>query len=565
MDRFERWLERDPDERTRAELRTLIDGDDAETLTQRFAGRLAFGTAGLRGIVGAGPMCMNRLVVRETSAGLGQYLIDSCPNARTEGVVIGYDGRLDSEAFSVDAAGTLAAMGIKVYLFDRIAATPLCAFAVCDVGAAAGIMITASHNPPEYNGYKVYWRNGAQIVEPHDQGIALAIDTAAIADLPWTSPEGHVESLGQEMVDRYFDAVEGLSTQVAPATRGEFAIAYTPMHGVGAAYVEAITARVGFTGLQTEPSQREPDGHFPTVRFPNPEEPGAMDAVIALAKEIGADIALANDPDADRLAVAARTKDGEFRLLTGDQIGALLGATCIEASSDDGPRSVATTIVSSTLLSRIAQAAGVNFFETLTGFKWIATGALARPDERFLFGYEEAIGYTIGEIVRDKDGVSALVTFAELAESLHNKGSDVWAELEVLYRRHGLHLTTQRSLTLAPGTPGSSITDALRANAPSEIAGRAVLVMSDLSKGRRYPRGQDSEVVDLPLSDVLIYELEGDARVIVRPSGTEPKVKCYYELRAPIADGETLADVDARTQVVLKALIDAHQATLAKP
>ena len=373
-------------------------------------------------------------------------------------------------------------------------------------------------------------------------------------------------TLGDALIGRYLVGVDALSIHPRSPSRAEIAIAYTPMHGVGADLAETVLARSGFTNVHTVASQREPDGHFPTVRFPNPEEPGAMDAVLSLARSRNADIALANDPDADRLAVAVRVPDTQpprFRVLTGNEIGVLFGDDRLQHA---GARAtVATTIVSSQLLKHLAHAHGAGYFETLTGFKWIANEAMRRVDSEqpFVLGYEEAIGYTLGELVRDKDGISAAVGFAEMTAALAERGVTVHARLEALYREHGLFVTGQRRLTLSLDDPRPSLTDRLRASRPTEIAGHRVQSFTDLKTGRRDQAGI-SEPVDLPASDVLIFELADSARVIVRPSGTEPKVKCYYEVRSDFSDGESFAEADARARGELEALMDRHQAELAE-
>jgi phosphomannomutase len=371
---IKRWIERDPDPVTRRELEALVDAEADDELTARFAGRLAFGTAGLRGVVGAGPMRMNRLVVRETSAGLATYLLAKLDGAAERGIVVGYDGRNDSEVFASDTACVLAALGFRVYLADQMVPTPVCAFALRDRSACAAVVVTASHNPPEYNGYKVYWENGAQIIPPHDKGIADAIDVAASAELPWIEfpdavDSGRIVHFGDELIERYLARVSSLSVHEDKGNRSAFPIAYTPLHGVGAPCTETILANSGFTKVQTVTTQREPDGGFPTVRFPNPEEPGAMDAVVSLGEQIGAPLVLANDPDADRLAVAVRTANG-YRALSGDQIGVLLGYDRLKSLGGD-KSCVVTTVVSSQLLGVVARALGADFEQTLTGFKWI--------------------------------------------------------------------------------------------------------------------------------------------------------------------------------------------------
>ncbi len=560
-----RWLERDPDPETRGELeRLLAAGADVE-LADRFAGRLAFGTAGLRGTYGAGPNRINRLVVRETSAGLGRYLLATTPEAARRGVVIGYDGRRLSDVFARDAAATLIGLGVRVFLYDRCAPTPLCAYAVLARHAAGGVMVTASHNPPEYDGYKVYWGDGAQIIPPHDSGIAAAIERAASEEFPWceldrAEREGLLTWLGQETIDAYLEGVRRLSVRPERTGREQLRVAYTAMHGVGAAVAEAALGAAGFAAVWSVAEQREPDGRFPTLRFPNPEEPGAMDRVIALARAHDAELACANDPDADRLAVAVRLPDGTYRQLNGDQIGALLGDELLASAPPDA--AVGTSIVSSRMLGVIAAARGATAFTTLTGLKWIAAGAAKQTaaGKRFVFGYEEAIGFMIGELVRDKDGISALVAFCELAAALRARGISVWQRLGELYRQHGLYLTSLASIRLDPNHRGPPIGERLRAQAPTTIAGVAVTECVDLAAGVRRQGGRE-EPVDLPRSDVLLYTLADDARVIVRPSGTEPKVKCYYEVHETVGD-ETVETALRRAEAHLAALTRAHQTEL---
>jgi len=566
--RVKTWLDRDPDPETRAELQKLVrDGKDAE-IADRFRARLEFGTAGLRGVLGAGPNRMNRLVIRETSAGLAVYLLAQIPGAAERGVVVGYDGRRGSAVFAEDTAAVLAASGLRVHLFDRNVPTPVCAFAVRDLKAAAGVVVTASHNPPEYNGYKVYWENGAQIIPPHDSGIGAAIAKAAESQIPWTTPEkgrrsGKITMLGEETFAKYLAGVAALSIHEPSKRRAQYAIAYTPLHGVGAQVAEPALKNAGFENVHTVASQREPDGAFPTVRFPNPEEPGAMDAVMALAKKVGAELACANDPDADRFAVAVRDSKGSYQMLTGDQIGVLLGADRIAAAPKRGV--VATTIVSSRLLGEIARSSAVHFVETLTGFKWIMNGALAAEADGFeaVFGYEEALGYSVGRLVRDKDGISALVSFCEMSVEAADQGKTVFDLLEALYRQHGLYVTAQKSIPLSAGTKRPSIGEQLRKSSPAVVAGRKVVSVTDIQQSeRRFANGR-RESLQLPKSDVLVYVVEGDARVIVRPSGTEPKIKCYYEVREMMDAKETFTQAKAKAEAQLKALIETHQREIA--
>ncbi|KAA1002287.1 phospho-sugar mutase [Vibrio cholerae] len=560
------WLARDPDPKTRQELQQLIDTQQDAQIAERFQSRLEFGTAGLRGKVGCGPNRMNRLVIQETAAGLGHYLIAQLPDAKNRGVVIGYDGRPDSKQFAHDTASVLTSLGIKTYLTYQVAATPIVAFGVRHFNAAAAVVVTASHNPPEYNGFKVYWENGAQIIPPHDAGIAACIDQAAQQAIPYLALEqAEQQGLLHWLRDEYYQTYRktiGASPLLQHHTKPQaLSLAYTAMHGVGANMAETLLADAGFTHVSSVKEQREPDGTFPTVNFPNPEEAGAMDMVMALAKKVGAQLACANDPDADRFAVAARKADGEYQMLTGDQVGSLFGHYLL-SQTDARRQLVGNTIVSSSLLSKIAAAHGARYYQTLTGFKWLTNVAMQEQTEQhqFLFAYEEALGYTIGSTVWDKDGLSALVAFSQLAAELNAQGKTVWDQLEALYRQHGLHVNAQRSIALAPNSP--PVGDKLRATPPKDIAGRKVLIVEDFKLARRTFADGKTETITLPTSDVLIYHLDGGARVIVRPSGTEPKLKCYYEVVAQFAAGEDFASAQERADEQMSLLIAEHQTSL---
>ncbi len=435
------------------------------------------------------------------------------------------------------------------------------AWAVTDRNACAGVMVTASHNPPEYNGYKVYWGNGAQIIPPHDAGIAAAIakigrsnqlPMPALAD---ARRDKLVIDLDEALHDRYLAAVIALRAQ-PKLDVGKLVVAYTPLHGVGAPSVEPAMVRAGFAPVHTEPSQREGDAAFPTVKFPNPEEKGAMDRVLALATRVKADVVLANDPDADRLCCGVPDADSAtgYRVLTGDQVGALLADYLLTVGAKD-KRMVATTIVSSQLLSYLAKQAGADYRELLTGFKWIGNAAMDYEREhhgRFVLGYEEALGYSVGPLVRDKDGVSACVVFAELVAWNLAQGRSVLAHLDDIYRRVGLFVTEQVSLT-KPGSDGLAeikrAMERFRSQPPTALAGLKIDRVEDLERGDG----------GLPAADVLVFRLAGGTRVIMRPSGTEPKLKSYYEVRVEVAAGESIGAARTRGLAELAALRDAHQ------
>jgi phosphomannomutase len=652
--RAEAWIREDPDPGDRAELQALLAACDQggepgraalAELTDRFAGRLQFGTAGLRGQVGAGPNRMNRAVVRAATAALARWLLErgsgaSQPTgagpeadaARTAGasqpagadrlaVVIGCDARRRSAVFADEAAAVLTGAGIRVHLLPRPGPTPLLAFAVRHLSAAAGIMITASHNPAADNGYKLYLDDGAQIVPPVDAQIEAAITSLGpLPQIPAGPADGPlVTRHGDEVAQAYLDAIIAAfpgslarGPEAGPPAGGPLAggpqapgppmaprpgmptpsgppplrVVYTPLHGVAAGLALRAIERAGFPPPLVVAAQAEPDPEFPTVAFPNPEEPGALDLALAQARHDGADLVLANDPDGDRLAVAVPdpAAPGTWRVLSGDQVGALIGSYLLERTATEpepGRRLVVTTVVSSTLLAKIAASAGVSYAQTLTGFKWIVRAGQQAPGTRFLFGYEEALGYAVGDVVRDKDGISAALAVLSLATTARAAGRSLLDRWDALEATHGVHLTAQVTLH-APSPAG--IMGRLRAAPPAALDGQPVTGSADLAAGRggsdgpeasagpvgsqasggpigsQEPRGPErpgrpggtggtggtdtagagtAGVSGLPPADVLIYCLPG-ARVVIRPSGTEPKLKAYLEIVEP-ATARTLA------------------------
>jgi phosphomannomutase len=567
--RAKRWAAEDPDDDAKKEIETLLAAPDVTKtdLVDRFAASLEFGTAGLRGVIGAGPNRMNRAVVIRTTAGLAKYLTETVPDGAKRGVVIGYDGRRMSVQFANDTAAVLAAAGIEVYLFEDMEPTPALAYAVKELGCAAGVMVTASHNPPEYNGYKAYWGNGAQIVPPTDVGIAKAIEAIGPAkDVPRV--EGKAKRIGAALEEKYLAEVAKLS--VSKGGKRDISIVYTPMHGVGDKLTRRALAAAGFPNVFSVAEQQHPDGAFPTVEFPNPEEKGAMDLAFALARKSQADLVLANDPDADRLAVAVPSKASPtgYVQLTGNQVGVLLGhylltegLTTMERAKADAL--VIVSIVSSPMLGVVAHGLGAHYDEVLTGFKWIANRAMelsAREGWRFVFGFEEALGYTVGELVRDKDGVSAAVIFAELAAVLKEKGTDVLAHLEELYRRYGLFTSSQVNIT-RKGAEGlkelKAIMTKLRENPTWEIAGDPVVSIRDYLTQTITAADGTKRKLELPPSDVLAFELASGSRIIARPSGTEPKAKFYFDVREAVKPGEPMADAEARASATMKRLSEA--------
>jgi phosphomannomutase len=505
----EEWLADEVDESDAAELRELLATSSSGEIADRFAAPLTFGTAGLRGPLRAGPNGMNRAVVRRAAAGLAAWLTDQGQRGRP--VVVGYDGRYRSADFARDSAAIFAAAGFDARIMPRLLPTPLLAFAVQRLGAAAGVMVTASHNPPQDNGYKVYVADGAQIAPPVDREIEAAI--RAVDQVRHVPLSDAYTVLDDAIVSDYVDAVAAL---VRPGPR-ELTIVHTAMHGVGTEVVRKAFAAAGFAAPVLVPEQAEPDPDFPTVAFPNPEEPGALDLALALAAERRADLVIANDPDADRCAVATPDPSGDWRMLRGDEVGVLLA----DALLHKGIRGTyATTIVSSSMLGAIAERHGAGYRETLTGFKWISRAA---PD--LVFGYEEALGYAVApELVRDKDGISAALLVAELAARLKRDGSSLLQRLDELAAEYGRYATDQVSMRVADLALIADTMSRLRAAPPSELVGAPVTV-EDL----------------LPDTDGLRWSWTASARglrgrVVLRPSGTEPKLKAYLEVVDPGGD-----------------------------
>lgn len=529
--RAEAWLAEDPDPETREELAKLIESADTPALAERFAGTLQFGTAGLRGELGAGPMRMNRSVVIRAAAGLAAYLKSKGEAGGL--VVVGYDARHKSADFARDTAAVMTGAGLRAAVLPRPLPTPVLAFAIRHLGAVAGVEVTASHNPPRDNGYKVYLGDGSQIVPPADAEIAAEIAAIrTLHDVP--RPDSGWETLGEDVLEAYLARTDAVLSPDSPRTARTV---YTAMHGVGKDTLLAAFARAGFPEPTLVAEQADPDPDFPTVAFPNPEEPGAMDLAFATAGEAAPDLIIANDPDADRCAVAVKD-NGDWRMLRGDEVGALLAAHLVAR----GARGVfAESIVSSSLLGRIAEAAGLPYEETLTGFKWIA-----RVDG-LRYGYEEALGYCVDpEGVRDKDGITAALLVTELASTLKEDGRTLLDALDDLAVAHGLHATDQLSVRVEDLTIIAEAMTALRETPPTELAGLPVVQAEDLTHG----------TATLPPTDGLRYTLDGEyrARVIVRPSGTEPKLKCYLEAVIPVANRSDLPSARAEGTRVLNAI-----------
>lgn len=536
----EEWIADDPDPATAAELQELLtdsragDEEARAELADAFAGTLQFGTAGLRGKLGGGPNRMNRAVVMRAAAGLCAFLRDKVGPGFI--VAIGYDARYGSAQFAEDTAAIVTAAGGAACLMPRALPTPVLAFAVRHLDADAGVMVTASHNPPQDNGYKVYLGGravdtdgqGAQIVPPYDAEIAAQIaNVGAVADIP--RAEDGWSLIGAEVIDAYRARVSELVSSPA----NSLSIVLTAMHGVGGHLCQQALNDAGFTNVHPVVEQFEPDPDFPTVTFPNPEEPGALDLAIAKAREVGADIIIANDPDADRCSAAVPLPDGTWRQLTGDEVGQLLGEQSARLAAVQGGGVLACSIVSSQMLGRIAAAHGLEHRETLTGFKWISRVP------GLVYGYEEALGYCVDPgRVRDKDGISASVRLCELAAELATRGESLLDELDRLAAQHGVHATNPLTIRVEDLSIIADSMAKLRSGGLESLGGSPVASVEDLSAG--------SET--LPPTDGMRFFTEAGDRVIVRPSGTEPKLKCYLESIEPVPAGADLAQVRKRAQ-----------------
>lgn len=553
------WIEGDPDHDTAMQLERMVEARDEVGVQQAMGGMLEFGTAGIRGVVGPGSNQMNRAMVIKTSKGLCDYLRE---RHGTGTVVVGFDARPTSRTFAEDTVGVLAAGGLDVIYFPEFAPTPLVAFAAKDVNAIAAVVITASHNPPADNGYKVYDSNAAQIISPVDTAISEAISRVGPAKEvdrvthAFSTQHPAVSSIAGEIVDRYWEEVDA-TRPLKPSTT--LKMAYTPLHGVGGATFTNIFARTVHNDLHVVPAQFDPDGTFPTVDFPNPEEAGALDLAMSFGSEIEADLILANDPDADRLAAAVRS-DEQWRLFTGNELGSLLGAYILDNWDSSTPPITANSIVSSPMLSRLSDQVGGVHLTTLTGFKWIINAALSVEAEgggQFAFGYEEALGYSVGRVVRDKDGISAALLLADLASMEKESGRTLLDTLQNLWAQVGIWVSTQKSI-VRHGADGQSqileAVDQLANDAPGKIGPYEVTEVVD------YRTGASERPFWLGEQPLVELTLGANGRVLARPSGTEPKLKVYVDLTEPISssgDGHVQQkDLMSRSAVLADEMVE---------
>jgi phosphomannomutase len=528
------WHAQDPDPETRAELERLIEASDQAGLEDRFGQRLGFGTAGLRGELGAGPNRMNRVLVAQAAVGIARYLK---ANFDDPSCVIGFDARKNSDIFAKDSAEILSALGVRSYIYDSLVATPMVAYALRELGCSAGVMVTASHNPPADNGYKVFDHTGSQIIPPMDSLIAAQIqefaDNESVADLARSSD---YQSVPDHIAKDYLQGVSGLLNR--HSDRKSLKIVYSAMHGVGSEFVEKIFDLAGMDPVIQVVEQQAPDGSFPTVAFPNPEEPGAMDLSMATARSSDADLVMANDPDADRLCVAYKDSSGNFVQLTGDELGLLLAEELASRAKRQGQKgSLACSVVSSSAIEKVAEHYGLGFTQTLTGFKWVGRVP------SLIFGYEEALGYCVDSArVKDKDGLSAALVVADIATTLAAQGYTIGDQLEKIMQRDGYFATGQISFRVSDLSIIENLMKRLRANPLTELAGQKVS-FTDFFDGWR----------EFPGTDAIQLDLADGRRVIVRPSGTEPKLKCYLQAVGDTREKsqELLADLKNAMQKVL--------------
>lgn len=564
---------------TRREISALIEADDDKEITERFYRDLEFGTGGLRGILGAGTSRMNIYNVRKATTALAAYLGETFRNQSIK-VALSHDSRRYSRAFAKAAAEVFAAHGIKALITKDLRPVPMLSFMTRHYGCKAGVCITASHNPPEYNGYKVYWETGGQLVPPHDQAVIQRYmdlqGYESIKTLPYelAVAQGFIEEIGSDLDEAYFSKVLGLSLNPAVG-RKNFKIVYSPLHGSGLYPVTEMLKRFGFTDVLVVPEQRDPDGNFPTVKSPNPENPAALDKARELARSVGADLILATDPDCDRIGMEIRIGDDFFRP-NGNQIGCLLNEYVLRGMQDSGrmPRNplIVKTVVTTDLQADLAREYAVDCEETLTGFKWICqliddyeSGRIT-PKKHFVCGGEESYGFLAGSFVRDKDGIIACCLAAEMAAVYKAKGSDVVKELDAMFSRHGVYHETLHDLTL-PGKEGAEAIAAmmqrLRHQPPRVIDGIAVAKLRDFDSGQELDLSRDTPQVQgqltLPRSNVLQFILNDGTKVSVRPSGTEPKIKFYVSIRDPQGVGQRGAELNkikARCQARAKRIED---------
>ncbi|MCC3159552.1 phospho-sugar mutase [Hymenobacter sp. 15J16-1T3B] len=565
------WLTGNYDDETKAEITRLQAEGDEESLNDAFYRNLEFGTGGLRGVMGVGSNRMNRYTLGMATQGLCNYLLQSFPGQEIK-VAVAHDSRLNSRAFAQTAAGIFSANGITVYLFEDLRPTPELSYTIRHLGCQSGVVITASHNPKEYNGYKVYWNDGAQVVAPHDKNIIREVNAIEGVDaVKFQADESKIHLIGAEVDDAYLSQVQKLSINPAAIQRQhDLKIVYTPIHGTGITLVPPALKRFGFTNIHVVEEQATPDGNFPTVKSPNPEEKVAMQMALDQAKQLDADLVIATDPDADRVGIGVKNKDGEWVLVNGNQTAALLTHYLVSARQQAGKLNttkdyIVYTIVTSDVLGDVARRYGIRSFQTLTGFKYIA-GIIREFEQQndghyYIGGGEESYGYMIGDFVRDKDAVSACCLIAEMAAVAKDQGRTLYEEMEQMYRTYGLYKEDLISLTKKGQRGAEEIQEMmaeLRQNPPASLGGSPVVQLLDyqLSQARDLRTGQVTPL-NYEKSNVLQFLTEDGSKVSARPSGTEPKIKFYFSLKQPNFGADesfegALAGLDGRIKQIIQ-------------
>lgn len=561
--KYEEWLNNPCfDEETKKELESIKDNE--KEIEDRFYKELEFGTAGLRGVIGAGSNRMNKYTVGRATQGLANFILKE--GTQEKGVAISYDSRHMSKEFSEEAALCLNANGIKTYIFDELRPVPELSFTVRQLKCTAGIMITASHNPPEYNGYKVYWDDGAQIIPPKDKQIIDEVNKTEFSQIKKMNKEDAIKAglyieIGKEIDDKFVNTLKSLvlNPEVIKKVQDDIKIAYTPLHGAGNVPVQRVLKELGFTHVFVVPEQEKPDGDFPTVSYPNPEDKNAFKLALELAKRVNADVVLATDPDSDRLGVYSKDDNGEYIAYTGNMSALLIAEYELSQKKEKGmlPDNGAfiTTIVSSDMAKAIAKAYGLKVFETLTGFKWIGEKIRQFEEQHtysYQFGFEESYGCLISPHARDKDGISAVMALCEATAYYKSKGITLWQQMLNIYKKYGFYKEGQISIVLKGADGAEQIKakmEKMRANPPKSLAGHKVIEARDYKEHTIVKENGERSETDLPTSNVLYYDLTDNAWCCVRPSGTEPKIKFYMGVR-----GESMEDADKRLEELTEAM-----------
>ena len=561
--KYEEWLNNPCfDEETKKELESIKDNE--KEIEDRFYKELEFGTAGLRGVIGAGSNRMNKYTVGRATQGLANFILKE--GTQEKGVAISYDSRHMSKEFSEEAALCLNANGIKTYIFDELRPVPELSFTVRQLKCTAGIMITASHNPPEYNGYKVYWDDGAQIIPPKDKQIIDEVNKTEFSQIKKMNKEDAIKAglyieIGKEIDDKFVNTLKSLvlNPEVIKKVQDDIKIVYTPLHGAGNVPVQRVLKELGFTHVFVVPEQEKPDGDFPTVSYPNPEDKNAFKLALELAKRVNADVVLATDPDSDRLGVYSKDDNGEYIAYTGNMSALLIAEYELSQKKEKGmlPDNGAfiTTIVSSDMAKAIAKAYGLKVFETLTGFKWIGEKIRQFEEQHtysYQFGFEESYGCLISPHARDKDGISAVMALCEATAYYKSKGITLWQQMLNIYKKYGVYKEGQISIVLKGADGAEQIKakmEKMRANPPKSLAGHKVIEARDYKEHTIVKENGERSETDLPTSNVLYYDLTDNAWCCVRPSGTEPKIKFYMGVR-----GESMEDADKRLEELTEAM-----------